>query len=95
MLWTSSDERRTRGMMPRVTLRVLGCGDAFASGGRLQTCFFLDAGPDRLLIDCGATAMVGMRRFGVDQSVRASLAFYNTREDVDVFLKALHTLPRR
>ena len=45
--------------MARVTVRVLGCGDAFASGGRLQTCFFLDAEPDRLLIDCGATAMVG------------------------------------
>jgi ribonuclease BN (tRNA processing enzyme) len=53
-------------MMARVRVRVLGCGDAFASGGRLQTCFFLDAEPDRLLIDCGATAMVGMRQFGVD-----------------------------
>jgi ribonuclease BN (tRNA processing enzyme) len=53
-------------MMSRVTVRVLGCGDAFASGGRLQTCFFVDADPDRLLIDCGATAMVGMRQFGVD-----------------------------
>jgi ribonuclease BN (tRNA processing enzyme) len=53
-------------MMAGVTVRVLGCGDAFASGGRLQTCFFLDAETDRLLIDCGATAMVGMRRFGVD-----------------------------
>jgi cysteine desulfurase/selenocysteine lyase len=26
--------------------------------------------------------------------VRASLAFYNTKSDVDVFLKALHSLPR-
>jgi cysteine desulfurase/selenocysteine lyase len=26
--------------------------------------------------------------------VRASLAFYNTRADVDAFLKALHSLPR-
>ncbi|KMO31342.1 cysteine desulfurase [Methylobacterium tarhaniae] len=40
-------------------------------------------------------AQPALRRFGVDQSIRASLAFYNTREDVDVFLKALHTLPRR
>ncbi|WP_232630591.1 family 2A encapsulin nanocompartment cargo protein cysteine desulfurase [Methylobacterium sp. Leaf118] len=39
-------------------------------------------------------ALPALRRFGVDQSVRASLAFYNTREDVDVFLKALRTLPR-
>ncbi len=40
-------------------------------------------------------ALPALRRFGVDQSIRASLAFYNTREDVDVFLKALHQLPRR
>ncbi len=40
-------------------------------------------------------ALPALRRFGVDQSVRASLAFYNTREDVDVFLRALHTLPNR
>ncbi|WP_298953820.1 family 2A encapsulin nanocompartment cargo protein cysteine desulfurase [uncultured Methylobacterium sp.] len=40
-------------------------------------------------------ALPALRRFGVDQSIRASLAFYNTREDVDVFLKALHALPRR
>ncbi|WP_267356328.1 family 2A encapsulin nanocompartment cargo protein cysteine desulfurase [Methylobacterium sp. GC_Met_3] len=39
-------------------------------------------------------ALPALRRFGVDQSVRASLAFYNTRAEVDVFLKALHTLPR-
>lgn len=39
-------------------------------------------------------ALPALRRFGVDQSVRASLAFYNTREDVDLFLRALHTLPR-
>lgn len=39
-------------------------------------------------------ALPALRRFGVDQSVRASLAFYNTRAEIDVFLKALHTLPR-
>jgi ribonuclease BN (tRNA processing enzyme) len=55
--------------MARVTIRVLGCGDAFASGGRLQSCYFLDAEPDRLLIDCGATAMVGMRRFGIEPNL--------------------------
>jgi hypothetical protein len=27
-------------------------------------------------------ALPALRRFGVDQSIRASLAFYNTREDV-------------
>jgi len=40
-------------------------------------------------------AQPALRRFGVERSVRASLAFYNTRHDVDAFLKALHSLPRR
>ncbi|WP_430911187.1 family 2A encapsulin nanocompartment cargo protein cysteine desulfurase [Methylobacterium sp. sgz302541] len=39
-------------------------------------------------------ALPALRRFGVDQSVRASLAFYNTREEVDLFLAALRRLPR-
>ncbi|QIJ74369.1 SufS family cysteine desulfurase [Methylobacterium sp. NI91] len=39
-------------------------------------------------------ALPALRRFGVDQSVRASLAFYNTRAEVDVFLRVLHSLPR-
>ncbi|TXM69952.1 family 2A encapsulin nanocompartment cargo protein cysteine desulfurase [Methylobacterium sp. WL120] len=39
-------------------------------------------------------ALPALRRFGVDQSIRASLAFYNTREDVDIFLQALHRLAR-
>src|SRR5688500_9592294 len=52
--------------MAKVAVRVLGCGDAFGSGGRFQTCFFVSAGRARFLIDCGATALVAMRRFGVD-----------------------------
>jgi ribonuclease BN (tRNA processing enzyme) len=51
--------------MARVTIQVLGSGDAFGSGGRLQTCFLLSAGDERVLVDCGATALVAMRRFGV------------------------------
>ena len=52
--------------MAGVRLRFLGCGEAFGSGGRLNTCFLVEAGADRFLIDCGTTALIGMRRFGVD-----------------------------
>ena len=31
-----------------------------------------------------------MARFGVPATVRASLAFYNTREDVDALVRGLH-----
>lgn len=47
-------------------LTVLGCGDAFGSGGRLQTCFHVDRGADAFLIDCGATALIGLQRAGLD-----------------------------
>jgi len=49
-----------------VQLRFLGSGDAFGSGGRLQTCLCLDTGAGLLLLDCGATSLVAMRRVGVD-----------------------------
>jgi ribonuclease BN (tRNA processing enzyme) len=52
--------------MSQVSVRVLGCGDAFGSGGRFQTCFLVATETGRCLIDCGATAMVAMRRFEVD-----------------------------
>lgn len=52
--------------MARVQITVVGCGDAFGSGGRLQTCFAVTTPQERFLIDCGATALVGMRRFGID-----------------------------
>jgi ribonuclease BN (tRNA processing enzyme) len=47
-------------------LTFLGSGDAFGSGGRLQSCMLLEAGGRRLLVDCGATSMVALRGQGID-----------------------------
>ena len=47
-------------------IQFLGSGDAFGSGGRLNTCFMVDAADIRFLIDCGATSLVAMNRCGVD-----------------------------
>ena len=47
-------------------IQFLGCGDAFGSGGRFNTCFMVDTADTRFLIDCGATSLVAMNRFGVD-----------------------------
>ena len=49
-----------------VRVRLLGSGDAFGSGGRFQACIAVDAGDQRLLMDCGASSLIAMRRFGVD-----------------------------
>ena len=52
--------------MSGVTVRFLGSGDAFGSGGRLQACVRVRADSASLLLDCGASSLIAMRRFGVD-----------------------------
>lgn len=47
-------------------LTVIGCGDAFGAGSRLQTSFCVRSGPSTFLIDCGATSLIGMRRLGIN-----------------------------
>ena len=47
-------------------IKILGCGEGFSAGGRFHTSFLVDLGDFRLLLDCGASTMVAMRKFGVD-----------------------------
>jgi ribonuclease BN (tRNA processing enzyme) len=58
-------------------LTIVGCGDAFGSGGRLQTGYHVDLGADfgdhRFLIDCGATSIIGLNRFGIDPNGIATI----------------------
>lgn len=56
----------TRSPSNDVRLRFLGSGDAFGSGGRLQTCIFLESEGVRCLIDCGASSLSAIKRAGID-----------------------------
>jgi ribonuclease BN (tRNA processing enzyme) len=47
-------------------LTVIGCGDAFGSGGRFNTCFLIEATPSTILLDCGASSMVALHARGID-----------------------------
>ncbi|MBS2035935.1 MBL fold metallo-hydrolase [bacterium] len=47
-------------------VKVLGCGEAFAAGGRFQTCFLVDLQGFRFLLDCGATALVALQKYSID-----------------------------
>ena len=49
-------------------VRFLGSGDAFGGGGRFQACIHLESGAAQVLMDCGASSVIAMRRFGVDPS---------------------------
>ena len=65
----AGDNGRDAGMR----LTFLGSGDAFGTGGRFNTCFHVAASDGDFLIDCGATSMVAMRRFGVDPNSIATI----------------------
>jgi ribonuclease BN (tRNA processing enzyme) len=64
-----------------VRLKVLGCGDAFGSGGRLNTCFLIERGSASILIDCGASAMISIRRFGADPNQIAAILLSHLHAD--------------
>jgi len=49
-----------------VELQFVGSGDAFGSGGRFQTCLRLSGGGEPVLIDCGASSLIALKRAGID-----------------------------
>jgi ribonuclease BN (tRNA processing enzyme) len=55
-------------------LQFVGCGDALGSGGRFNTCFHVEGERANFLIDCGASSLVALKRFGI------------ARENIDVIL---------
>jgi ribonuclease BN (tRNA processing enzyme) len=55
-------------------LRFVGCGDAFGSGGRLNTCFHVTGDTVNFLIDCGASSLPALKRSGI------------ARNDIDLIL---------
>jgi ribonuclease BN (tRNA processing enzyme) len=60
-------------------LHVLGCGDAFGSGGRNHSGYLVEAYDRVFLLDCGPTTLIAMKRAELDPQ----------RLDV-VFLSHLH-----
>jgi ribonuclease BN (tRNA processing enzyme) len=47
-------------------LTVVGSGDAFGSGGRFNTCFWLETGKGTLVIDFGASALPALKKLKLD-----------------------------
>jgi ribonuclease BN (tRNA processing enzyme) len=46
-------------------VRFVGCGDAFGSGGRYNTCFHVTGEKANFLIDCGASSLPALKRLGI------------------------------
>jgi ribonuclease BN (tRNA processing enzyme) len=63
-----------------ITLQVLGSGDAFGSGGKMNTCFYIKTAETNFLVDCGGTALVAMKKYAK-----------NSSDDIDaIFLTHFH-----
>jgi len=52
--------------LAKVSVKFLGCGDCFGSGGRFQTCISVKSESAKFLIDCGASSLIAMKQFGVN-----------------------------
>ncbi|MGY3695145.1 ribonuclease BN (tRNA processing enzyme) [Bradyrhizobium sp. USDA 3240] len=49
-------------------LQFVGCGDAFGSGGRFNTCFHVSGACVNFLIDCGASSLPALKRLEIDRN---------------------------
>ncbi len=47
-------------------LHILGCGDAFGSGGRHQSGYLVEASDRLFLLECGPTTLLAFKRAGFD-----------------------------
>jgi ribonuclease BN (tRNA processing enzyme) len=63
-------------------LTFVGSGDAFAGGGRFHTCFHLKGdSQEPLLIDCGASALIALKRASIDPASIGHIALTHLHGD--------------
>lgn len=51
-----------------VTVRFVGSGDSFGSGGRFQTCILVDGPGCRFAVDFGASSLIALAQQGIEPS---------------------------
>lgn len=80
-------------------LHILGCGDAFGSGGRNQSAYLVEADERLFLLDCGPTALLAMKRAGIDPRRLDALFLSHLHGDhfggvPFLFIEFIHQKPR-
>lgn len=64
-----------------VTLTFVGSGDAFGTDGRFQTCLALRGGPATILLDCGASSLIALKRLGMAPNEVAAVVLSHLHGD--------------
>ena len=49
-----------------MNVTFVGCGDAFGTGGRFNTCIHVESDGLTFLVDCGASSMIALRAAGIE-----------------------------
>lgn len=80
-------------------LHILGCGDAFGSGGRNQSAYLVEANERFFLLDCGPTTLLAMKRAGYDPRRLDAVFISHLHGDhfgglPFLFIEFLHQRPR-
>ena len=65
MLLGAKRNASQRIMALAMKLHILGCGDAFGSGGRNQSGYLIETQDRLFLLDCGPTTLLAMKRAGI------------------------------
>ena len=68
-------------MTSSIRLRILGSGDAFAGGGRFQAALYLEGAEEPLLLDCGASTLIALKRAQLDPSAIGAIALSHLHGD--------------
>src|SRR6266852_2473134 len=50
------------------SIRFVGSGDSFGSGGRFQTCILVDGGGTRFTIDFGTSSLIALKQQGIEHN---------------------------
>lgn len=62
-------------------ITIIGSGDAFGTGGRFNTCLHVEAGGERMLLDCGSSSMVALNKAGIARNGLSTLLFTHFHGD--------------
>ena len=65
-------------------LQCIGSGDAFGSGGKLNTCFHVTGEKANFLIDCGASSLIGLKANNINLNAINTILFTHFHADSGV-----------